>query len=124
MGREYVERREDNYYISGGRISMDSIIHAFRLGASPETIRQDFELLHLEEVYGAITFYLANQIALDRYLKSQHEEWAESKRSADLNKAILAGPLRREPAIDFLSAQAAGLRGIADIEVLALAATM
>ena len=43
---------------------------------------------------------------------------------ADLNKAILTGVLRREPAIDFLSAQAAGLRGMPDTEVLALAATM
>ena len=42
----------------------------------------------------------------------------------DLNKAILTGVLRREPAIDFLSAQAAGLRGMPDTEVLALAATM
>ena len=83
MSREYVERREGNYYISGSRISLDSIIHAFRRGDSPETICQSFELLHLEEVYGAIAFYLANQIDLDRYLKSQDEKWAEGRRSAD-----------------------------------------
>lgn len=41
---------------------------------------------------------------------------------ADLNKAIVTGVLRREPAVDFLSAQAAGLRGLLDPEVLALAA--
>jgi predicted nuclease of predicted toxin-antitoxin system len=41
---------------------------------------------------------------------------------ADLNKAIVAGLLRREPAIDFLTAHAAGLRGMSDSEVLTLAA--
>lgn len=41
---------------------------------------------------------------------------------ADLNKAIVSGVLRREPAIDFLSAGAAGLRGLKDVEVLRLAA--
>jgi hypothetical protein len=41
---------------------------------------------------------------------------------ADLNKAIISGVLRREPAIDFLTAHAAGLRKIKDLEVLALAA--
>lgn len=41
---------------------------------------------------------------------------------ADLNRAIVTGVLRREPAVDFLSAQAAGLRGMLDPEVLALAA--
>jgi uncharacterized protein DUF5615 len=41
---------------------------------------------------------------------------------ADLNEAIVRGILRREPALDFLTAQAAGLRGMKDPEVLALAA--
>ena len=41
---------------------------------------------------------------------------------ADLNRAIVSGVLRREPSLDFLTAQAAGLRGMNDSEVLALAA--
>ena len=41
---------------------------------------------------------------------------------ADLNRAIVSGVLRREPSLDFLTAQAAGLRGMDDPEVLALAA--
>lgn len=41
---------------------------------------------------------------------------------ADLNKAIVIGVSRREPAVDFLTAQVAGLRGLHDSEVLALAA--
>jgi hypothetical protein len=40
---------------------------------------------------------------------------------ADLNKAIVSGVLRREPSLDFLTAQAAGLRRMTDPEVLALA---
>jgi Domain of unknown function (DUF5615) len=41
---------------------------------------------------------------------------------ADLNKAIVTGLVRREPSLDFLTALAAGLRGMHDAEVLALAA--
>ena len=41
---------------------------------------------------------------------------------ADLNRAIVSGVLRREPSVDFLTAQAAGLRGMNDPAVLALAA--
>ncbi len=41
---------------------------------------------------------------------------------ADLNKAIVSGVLRREPSLDFLTAQAARLRRVTDPEVLALAA--
>lgn len=41
---------------------------------------------------------------------------------ADLNKAIVNGVLRREPSVDFLTAHAARLRSMNDIQVLALAA--
>jgi Domain of unknown function (DUF5615) len=41
---------------------------------------------------------------------------------ADLNEDIVKGVLRREPGIDFQTATAAGLRGLSDLEVLALAA--
>ena len=41
---------------------------------------------------------------------------------ADLNAEIIAGVLRREPNIDFQTADAASLRRIPDPEVLALAA--
>jgi hypothetical protein len=41
---------------------------------------------------------------------------------ADLNEAIVTGVLRREPAIDFLTADAGGLRGLQDPEILALVA--
>jgi len=41
---------------------------------------------------------------------------------ADLHKAIVNGVLRREPSLDFLTAQTAQLRGMGDPEVLALAA--
>jgi hypothetical protein len=41
---------------------------------------------------------------------------------ADLNQGIVAGCLRREPGMDFLSANEAKLEGIPDPKVLALAA--
>ena len=41
---------------------------------------------------------------------------------ADLNDAIVGGCRRREPAIDFWSANDVGLEGVSDPEVLALAA--
>jgi predicted nuclease of predicted toxin-antitoxin system len=41
---------------------------------------------------------------------------------ADLNAEIVAGVLRREPSIDFQTADAANVRRLSDLEVLALAA--
>jgi hypothetical protein len=41
---------------------------------------------------------------------------------ADLNQAIVTGVLRREPTLDFQTANAAGLEGVKDADVLAIAA--
>lgn len=41
---------------------------------------------------------------------------------ADLNQAIVSGVLRHQPEINFQTATAAGLEGVADLEVLEIAA--
>lgn len=62
---EYVEQRNGGFYISGTRISLDSLVYSFKAGDSPETIRQNFSSLTLEQVYGAIAFYLAHRCEVD-----------------------------------------------------------
>jgi uncharacterized protein (DUF433 family) len=69
--KSYIEYRNDAYWIEGTRISLDSLVYAFRKGLSPESIVQSFPLLTLEQVYGAITFYLANRAEIDAYLTSE-----------------------------------------------------
>lgn len=95
MAKEYIEQREGNFYVAGTRISLDSIVHAFRRGASPETIWQNFELLGLEEVYGAIAYYLANQAEIDTYLILQSDKWSEGRRNAEPLPADLRQRLMR-----------------------------
>jgi uncharacterized protein (DUF433 family) len=74
MDKAYVEQRSGGYWITGTRISLDSIIAAFNRGAAPETIRRSFPLLTLEEVYGAITFYLAHENEIAEYLQRSDAE--------------------------------------------------
>jgi uncharacterized protein (DUF433 family) len=69
--KSYIEYRNDAYWIAGTRVSLDSIVYAFRQGLSPESIVQSFPLLTLEQVYGAITFYLANRAEIDAHLTSE-----------------------------------------------------
>jgi len=94
MAKEYIKERDGNYYVADTRISLDSIVHAVRRGESPETICQNFELLRLEEVYGAIAHYLANRADIDAYLIRQSEKWEEGKRNteplpADLRERLI-----------------------------------
>jgi uncharacterized protein (DUF433 family) len=71
--KSYIEYRSDAYWIEGTRISLDSILYAFQKGLSPESIAQSFPLLTLEQVYGAIAFYLANRAEMDAYVAAEEE---------------------------------------------------
>jgi uncharacterized protein (DUF433 family) len=79
--RSYVEERDGGYYIAGTRISLDSIVHAFQAGESPDEILHSFPMAGpLVRIYGAITFYLENTEKVEAYLKAQDRRWAEIAR--------------------------------------------
>jgi uncharacterized protein (DUF433 family) len=69
--KSYIEYRNEAYWIEETRISLDSIVYAFRNGLAPESIVQSFPLLTLEQVYGAIAFYLAHQTEVDAFLATE-----------------------------------------------------
>jgi len=75
MAREYVEQRNGGYFITDARISLDSVVYAFLRGESPEGIAESFPSLGLEQVFGALAFYIANREAVDQYLRQGQEEF-------------------------------------------------
>jgi len=75
MAEEFVEQRDGGFWITGTRVSLDSIVYAFLRGAAPESITQSFPALRLVEVYGAITYYLGHQAEVDSYLRQNDQEF-------------------------------------------------
>ena len=75
MAQQYVEQREDVYWVAGTRVSLDSIVYAFLEGQTAESIAQSLPVLTLEQVYGAITFYLAKRPDVDTYLRREEAEF-------------------------------------------------
>ncbi len=73
--KPYIESRNDGYWVVGTRIALDSIVYEFQKGRSPESIVQAFPVLNLEQVYGAIVFYLANRVAIDAYLLDEESDF-------------------------------------------------
>jgi uncharacterized protein (DUF433 family) len=65
MDRDFVERRDDGFYLVGSRVPLAVVVREFRNGQSPEAIRWAFPTLSLEQVYGAITFYLGHKDEVD-----------------------------------------------------------
>ncbi len=57
------------------------MVYAFKEGASPESILLSYPgLRSLENVYGSITYYLARQDEVERYLEATEAVW-EQRRS-------------------------------------------
>jgi uncharacterized protein (DUF433 family) len=80
---------EGGWRLADSRVSLDSIVHAYWQGRLPEAIAADFPSLSLEQIHGAIAFYLRNREELDEYLSSQESRWQELLRQSETT----AGPL-------------------------------
>jgi uncharacterized protein (DUF433 family) len=82
MEREYVEVRNGGYYVTGSRVSLASVVYEYRDGAAPETIRQNFPTLSLEQIHGAIAFYLGHQEQIEPYLRDLEKQWDQLESTA------------------------------------------
>lgn len=101
MSKQYVEQREGAYRIAGTRVSLDSIVYAFWRGQSPESIAKSFPVLTLEEIYGAIAFYLAHREEIDAYLEKEREEFEKMRQASraahpELYKKLAEAKLDRQ----------------------------
>jgi uncharacterized protein (DUF433 family) len=82
--KQYVRVDEHGVMRVGAtRVMLDGVIAAFEQGHSAETIREQYPSLSLEDVYGAIAFYLGNRQTVEEYLKRQDAEWAKWKAKID-----------------------------------------
>jgi hypothetical protein len=81
VAASHVDRFEGGYRVVGTRVSLDSIVYAFKSGHSPETIARSFPVLTLEQVYGSIADCLGHRDGVDRYLEGQEQDY-EAKREA------------------------------------------
>lgn len=94
LAKSYIEQRETGYWIVGTRISLDSVVYSFLDGESPESIAQNFPLLSLEQVYGAIAFYLANREFVDAYLEAGEAEFQRLQQSCQEKSPLLYQKLK------------------------------
>ena len=75
MSGSYMISQAGCYRITNTRVSLDSIVYAFLEGDSPETIARCFPSLTLEQVYGAIAYYLAHRSEINAHLKMEEADF-------------------------------------------------
>ena len=76
MVRNFIEHRDSGYYLVGSRVPIDRIVREYRDGEQPEAIRSHYPTLSLEQVNGAIAFYLGHKDEVEKAM-------AERKRVED-----------------------------------------
>src|SRR5262245_55242599 len=95
VAKSYVSQDEHGVLRVGHtRVMLDSVVAAFHLGHSAETIAQQYPSLKLEDVYGAIAYYLANQADVDRYLRDQEVLWRQWRGKAHAVESPVVQRLR------------------------------
>ncbi len=86
MAHQYVEKVDDAYRVAGTRVSLDSLVYAYWSGQTAESIAQSFPALTLEQVHGALAYYLAHRVDVDAHLQRAQVEYdtlRESSRGQD-----------------------------------------
>lgn len=83
--------------VTDSRVTLDSIVKQFKLGATAESIQDSFPTLRLRDIYGALFYYLENTEAVEAYLDRQDETAEEGRRfieqhfdTTELRERILA----------------------------------
>ena len=93
--KQYVEQDEQGIFRVGRLgVSLASVVIAFQQGHPAESIQQQYSALTLEEVYGAIAFYLANRNDVHEYLARQEHRWDEVRQQIEQNPSPVVERLR------------------------------
>ena len=69
--------------VAGTRVTLDTVVGAFKRGATPEEITQDYPAVPLADVYAVITYYLRHRSEVEEYLERRAREHQELRREIE-----------------------------------------
>lgn len=92
--------------VTGTRVLLERIVHAFQDGATPEGIVQSYDTLHLADVYAVLSWYLRHKADVEDYLRNRAKEAEATRRQieaqqpdrAELRARLMARQATREVA--------------------------
>jgi uncharacterized protein (DUF433 family) len=68
---DFIERRRTGFYVVGSRVPIDRIVSEYRRGEEPEGIRSHYPTLSLDQVNGAIAFYLQHKNEVEQVMEER-----------------------------------------------------
>ena len=71
MIRDFIERRKTGFYIVGSRVPIDRIVWDYRNGEDSDGIQSHYPTLSLDQVNGAIAFYLSHKDEVEQVMEER-----------------------------------------------------
>ena len=99
METSYVMEVDGACRITGRRVSLDSVVYDFLSGPSPESTADNYDTLTLEQVYGAITYYLAHRTEVDPHLRRNRAKFDALRLQARAAHPLLYQKLEEVPEV-------------------------
>jgi uncharacterized protein (DUF433 family) len=95
---------EGGLRVTGTRVLLERIVHAFEDGATPEGIVQSYDTLQLADVYAVLAWYLRHRVEVQEYLRKRAEEAEAIRRTieakqpdrAELRSRLMARRAQKE----------------------------
>ena len=87
---------DGGWRVGNSRVSLDSVIHCYWEGLSPEGIVEEFPSLTAAEVYGAIAWYLSHRAEVDRHLEQQTVRWQQVRDNSESQSGPLLNRIRAQ----------------------------
>ena len=92
--------------VTGTRVLLERILHAFEDGATPEGIVQSYDTLQLADVYAVLSWYLRHKAEVQDYLRKRSVEAEAIRRTieskqpdrAELRARLMARRAQKEMA--------------------------
>jgi len=69
------------FHVGTSRVTLDTVVGAFRDGATAEEIAEQYPAISLGQVYAVIAYYLAHTVEVNDYLQAREQHSAEVRQS-------------------------------------------
>ena len=77
--------------VGGTRLTLETVVGAFKAGESPDEIAAAFPGLELADVYAVITYYLRHRAEVEDYLGAQEAKAARIRRKIEARQGDQRG---------------------------------
>ncbi len=80
--------------VGSSRVTLDVVLHYWRLGMTPEAIARGLDTLSLADIHGALAYYFRHQAEIEEYLRRREDEAEQLRQQMEAANATRLAALK------------------------------